>query len=160
MPIKEGWLERQMEIVGRNIQQWPNHLRKVAGISEKENLMSSPERAAAERIAKLYELAYPGVNEDLERIIREAYAGEAKPQEADLCNETLGHHRCQLAKGHNGWHSSGASPSDDLVKVLTELTQSAKEFYDYRPFSIRSDSQGMKLRTSLASAERILKTLK
>ena len=119
--------------------------------------MSSPERAAAERIAKLYELAYPGVNEDLERIIREAYAGAA-PQDMDaeweeFC-QTLGQEVMddeQVAKlfAQRMLAKRGAAPDAELVRVLSDMVVIAREDDWHRATTGRQ--------IVLASAERILK---
>jgi len=100
--------------------------------------------------------------------VREAYAGEAKPDgKTWLCgeckktvqNDILPPFGCPYCHAYH-WSflpNPGATPSDELVKVLRELAETAKEFRANRPYSIRNDEYGLKLNDALASAERILK---
>ena len=140
---------------------------------------ASPERVAAERIAKeVYGPYMATVNaehrevaiEPLERIIREAYAGAAKPT-CPKCGDprlTINwfEHRvkCQgcgepypalMGVRDFAQFFRGASPSDDLVKVLTEARDFTETLLTHGDASISIAAKHI-----WASAERILETLK
>ena len=130
--------------------------------------MPNPERVAAERIAHEYVV---GV-ERVEALIREAYAGEAKPQAAEWKHKDGCLWATSLPTGVGTWgctcgldhllfqleqypFEAGASPSDDLVKVLTEARDFTETLLTHGDASISIAAKHI-----WASAERILKTLK
>jgi len=154
----------------------------------------NPERVAAERIYS-QDLAGKRFNpnehiavyrifvsrEEAERIIREAYAGEAKPKLLEAAKKALDE-MCRTVAPRTSFTDAvdllddaitatesnqvGASPSDDLVKVLTEglvkISRSGREWSANRlggVFIQRKRWENMKsiAENTLASAERTLK---
>jgi len=129
--------------------------------------MPNPERVAAERIAKF--LNCREHLEHLERIIREAYAGEADwtQERCSKCNRLL--HEVGASVGKTCADCFvGASPSDELVKVLSGLLDEMRAEVSSKSTGILHESAtnywadriDWILTRHRASAERILKTLK